>query len=457
MNKPRHSFLPVASRPARGAAALVVAMVLLFGMTLAAFFVNRGMIFEQRTSANQYRSTKAFELAEAGLEWAVARLNDEVEIVGSASSCAAGASTQSFADRYVPVSTAGFGTPSAGQPACSVAANGVVTCGCPAAGTDAVVGADTDPRFMVSFASGGEPWTIRITSRGCTNAGTFCNPGSTATPDGVAVVTALYKMKPSIPVGPGAGLITGAATNVGGNLNVINLDPKSNGITINAGSVVNLDGSTNVTTLAGTPPRSSVLDNDPSLRDLTNADGTGETFFKSFLGEGFTEYQDNSKTWSLKGPGGCGGAQRCSECASANACGQELSNKYADGFEKFWADTDISMRNANRPAADAANPLRTFGTAERPLSIASSAEIEMSGSIVAYGLFYAATATAVYDYADPGTGTATVFGAIVSRSRFTKGTGTLNLIYDPNLFSPGNLRGTMVRVPGSWRDSTGEL
>jgi hypothetical protein len=444
-------------RPARGAAALVVAVVLLFGMTLTAFFINRGMIFEQRTSANQYRSTKAFEMAEAGLEWAVARLNDQATIVGSATSCAAGASSQSFSEHYLPlVAGVGFSAPNAGRPGCSIATNGAVTCGCPLSGTDAIVGADTEPRFTVEFADGGAPWTIRITSRGCTNAGTFCNPASTATPDGVAVVTALYKMRPSLPVGPGAGLITGAATNVGGNLNVINLDPKTNGITINAGSVVNLDGSTNVITLPGTPPRSSVLDNDPSLRDLSNADGTGEKFFKSFVGESFGEYRNNSATWIITS-GSCSGALRCTSCNTPNTCGQAVSDQYTAGYEKFWADTDVSLRNANKPAATATNPDRTFGTEDRPLVLASSAEIEMTGSIVAYGLFYAATATAVYDYSDPGTGTATVFGAIVSRARFTKGTGTLNLVYDPNLFAPGPLRGTMVRVPGSWRDSTGEL
>ena len=60
----------------RGAASLVVAMILLFGMTMVAFYANRGLLFEQRTSANQYRATSAFEVAEAGLEWATARLNE---------------------------------------------------------------------------------------------------------------------------------------------------------------------------------------------------------------------------------------------------------------------------------------------------------------------------------------------------------------------------------------------
>ena len=60
-------------RTQRGAASLVVVMVLFFIITLVAAYTSRNLLFEQRTSANQYRSTLAFETAEAGIEWALAR------------------------------------------------------------------------------------------------------------------------------------------------------------------------------------------------------------------------------------------------------------------------------------------------------------------------------------------------------------------------------------------------
>ena len=47
----------------RGAAALVVVMVLFFIISLVAAYASRNMIFEQKTSANQYRSTAAMEAA----------------------------------------------------------------------------------------------------------------------------------------------------------------------------------------------------------------------------------------------------------------------------------------------------------------------------------------------------------------------------------------------------------
>ena len=51
----------------RGAATLVVVMVLFFIISMVAAYTSRNLIFEQRTSANQYRSTQAQEAAEAGL------------------------------------------------------------------------------------------------------------------------------------------------------------------------------------------------------------------------------------------------------------------------------------------------------------------------------------------------------------------------------------------------------
>ena len=95
--------------------------------------------------------------------------------------------------------------------------------------------------------------------------------------------------------------------------------------------------------------------------------------------------------------------------------------------------------------------------ASRPLSIASSSNIDFKGNITAYGLFYGATATADENYVTPGTGSAIIYGSIVVRGTFVKGTGSLRLVYDANLFTPDKLRGTMVRVPGSWRDTEGEL
>ena len=451
----------------RGAAALAVSIVLLFGMTLIAFFVNRGMVFEQRTSANQYRSTKAFEMAEAGLEWAVAQLNTQ-QSIAAVPSCAAStlAADQRFARRYLTIGAGGLGIVANGRAAGSIAASGNVTAQCPAPGNTATLGNAGEPRFMVEFQTvAGDAWSVRIVSRGCTNAGNWCVDGTTTgtQPDGVAVVTAIYKMKPALPLAPGAGLVTGGVANVvNGNMTIVNEDRASNGITINSGALVDLGSAVNIYTIAGSPPQGSVLDNDPSLRNLNNADATGEIMFQSFTGKTFSEYRDDSNVWVVtRNTCPASAAGRCSTCSSDSDCGTKVMDAYTNyGYEKFWADTaatTIQFGTSNRPVASTANPDRTFGTADRPLIVGSLSNVDFSGAITAYGLFYAATASSTDNYVVVGTGSATVVGAIVTRANFQKGAGTLNLIYKADLFSPSLDFGTMVRVPGSWRDSLNDL
>lgn len=443
----------------RGAAALAVALILLFGVTVVAFFANRGFIFEQRTSANQYRSTRAFEMAEAGLEWAVSRLNDPQTLVAQPScAAAAGAGLTSFRERMLPYVGGAFvfGTqPNMPRASCSIGTNGATTCECATAGTNPAVGANDQPRFLIEFRNPGIPNAVEVVSWGCTGAGAPCTPGSAATPDSNAVVRALYMLKPAFPNAPGAGLITGMSSVLGGSINVVNLDPKSNGITINSGTSVELGTGTQVTTLPGTPDRASILDNDPSLNELTNVPGDpqGDTFFSTFFGETQADYKSNEQTWLITGTAAnCpAGARRCTYCASALSCGSAISAAYDNGSQRFWSDTDVQFNN-NLPTVG------TLGTPQKPVAIASSASVELRGAMVAYGIIYAATATASGDWNYAGSGNGKIFGALVSRGSFNKGgTGNLDLIYDPNLFQPQNAPGLLVRVPGSWRDSLNEL
>jgi len=438
-------------RSQRGAVALVISLVLVFAMALIAFFSNRGMLFEQRSSTNQYRATRAFEMAEAGLEWATARLNDDI-FIATSPSCTAGTGTQSFRERYLSPSVTG--TPSFAvvtadppRPGCSVASDGTTTCSCPTSGTAPALGAATDPRFTVQFNPdpGGDATTVEVVSYGCTNLGAPCDAGSTATPDATAVVRALIKVRPKFPHAPPAGLIAGSSVSTSGALNVINLDPESNGITINSGTTVELGSGTGVTTLPGTPPRASVLDNDPSLNALTNADSSGDLFFQSFFGETQAEYQASPLTWLITS-GACGTRARCSSCSTGSACGAAVSSAINQGVTQFWSDTPVQFSSGNLPANG------TIGTATRPITLAGSSGVEFKSNLTAYGMFFVATASALDNWDYAGSGTAKIYGSVVSRGDFVKGAGTLDVIYAPGIFRAGIATGLMLRVPGSWRD-----
>jgi hypothetical protein len=67
-------------------------------------------------------------------------------------------------------------------------------------------------------------------------------------------------------------------------------------------------------------------------------------------------------------------------------------------------------------------------------------------------MFYVNTATVSDNWDYNGSGTAKVYGSFVTRGDFNKGSGTLDLIYSPNIFLTGQGTGLVVRVPGSWRD-----
>ena len=70
--KPR---LPTQREQQRGAATLVVVMVLFLVMALLAAYANRSLVFEQRIANGYYRASLAQEMAEGGLDWTVAMLN----------------------------------------------------------------------------------------------------------------------------------------------------------------------------------------------------------------------------------------------------------------------------------------------------------------------------------------------------------------------------------------------
>ena len=86
-------------RAQRGASTLVVTLLLLFAGSIAALYVNRGVLFEQRSSANQMQATLAQEVAEAGLEWVTGMMNSPFDV---GTDCAFLTTTNlSFRKKYV--------------------------------------------------------------------------------------------------------------------------------------------------------------------------------------------------------------------------------------------------------------------------------------------------------------------------------------------------------------------
>jgi hypothetical protein len=454
----KHQRSPVLRLGQRGAVSLFVALMLLLGGTIIAFFANRSFIFEQRTSANQYRATKAFEIAEAGVEWALGKLNENLPMAGGAS-CGTGTvvANATFRERYaVPRGVDAthpnpwFDVPTlanSAMPGCrfdpaNVATNGGWTCSCPTGTTAAVLGSTDQGRFGVRLAPvAGDTSAIEILSRGCTNvaaAGDVCDPTSATSPtgDATAVVRVVVKIRPSVTSGPNAALTSGTATTISGALNVVNQHGPSNGITIHSGTTVVSGSGTNVYSLPGTPPRASILDNDPSLSDVTLA--SEDQFFARFFGQTLTDYRRP------------GGSTRIISGCSRQDCGQQIMDIIDTGERQlqFYVEGDVQFQQS----AVTGSSTGSIGTSTNPVIVVASGAMDMQGQIVAHGLFYAATPTAT-TVANPGGGGATVFGAFITRGAFEKqGSGTFNIVYAPTAWGTGQPSGQLVRVPGSWRD-----
>ena len=280
----------------RGAASLIVVMVLFFIMSLVAAYTSRNLIFEQRTSVNQYRATQAHEAAEAGIEWAVAQLNGG-RIDASCLEAGATAADTSFRQRYLAINTnpppdaaSGMvtaltrpalpGPPEPPQPrrAGCVWTGVAWSCSCPSDSNPvlvAPVGTDVFPAFWVSFSTVdiARPGVVQIVSNGCTRLDADClsSDVNTANAEGRALITALVALKGAVATPPAAALTVLGDVNRplvpgGGILSVINTDVDRGGLTIHARGVLSTVDTT-LRSVPGTPSSASYIEGDTSLSD----------------------------------------------------------------------------------------------------------------------------------------------------------------------------------------------
>ena len=378
-----------------GAATLVSTVVVLVLMTLVAFFANRNIVFERKTAANQYRSTKAIEAAEAGIEWAIGNLNSSRKI---STACAAStlSTERSMRDKYLDPDNNGsfLETFSSATPLCTLI-NGAWSCSCPNdGGTPTVAACNTTqgcPTFRVSFANMPNDATlVRISATGCTNAEQPCVNAATATADATATVTQVVKVLSGLATLPAAALSAKGNVDFGANaITATNTDPGSNGITINAGgNITGFINSNTIVSLPGTPPGASLVGTDSSLAVLSD-----DQMFKSFFGMTKDQFKASPATTSVNCSGGC-----------------------------------------NSTVADAID--------------AGARTLWVEGNMTLYGVLYCQNGT----WDNTGGGDAQIIGAAISEGNFTA-TGTPNPTYDPNVLR--RLReatGQFAKVPGGWRD-----
>lgn len=414
----------------RGAAALVVTMLLFFAMVLTAVFVNRNLVFEQRSSANQYRATQAFEAAEAGLEWALAQLNGTAAIGDDCLPSGAASGGTSFRARHLrvdaaratftPVTWLNAATPTPLQPSCVRGASGW-SCSCPAQGAAALTapsGAAPAPAFMLQFQAGPKPGTVRVISTGCTRLAGACAPASGTNADAVARVQVDLGLLGGVRAAPVATLTARGAVNTGTAApGLHNTDPAT-GIAVQAGSTINA-AQARVTAPAGSSLGASLVGNDAALANLS-----ADRFFGSYFGL-------DKASWRLQP------TVAQIDCRSPCAAALQAAVAAAAGPAMVWVEGDLAL----------AGPL-ALGSAQAPVVIVVNGNARLDGGVAINGLLYA---TALTSTGAAGQG-AVLRGAAILEADYT-GDGAPEFAYDPQVLAAlKSSTGSFARVTGSWRD-----
>jgi PilX N-terminal len=422
MNQPTRN-----RRSQQGVASLIIVAVLFFIMSLVAAYANRNLIFEQRTSANQYRSTQAFEAAEAGIEWALAMLN-----AGSISADSCEPSDDpddtTFRERYLSVNDAGVFTARDPDgtglgtvwPSC-VFADGTWACACPSEGAADLEAEGPAFRIRLSAGAGNQPGLVLIEANGCTRRDDQCLdfPARSLGGEGRATVSVMVALRTALPAVPEAAVTARGTVNItGAGLAIWHEDPGKVGLSVVAGGPAS---GFNLSLPTGTLPQ-PFIENDPTLAAIATADRMFTTTF--VLTPNMFADQPGLRVL-VDCDGGCD-ADAVRTQAALNR-GRPL---YFDGDIDFDSDDDI-------------------GSPDAPVLIVATGNITFSANPTVYGLLYSRAA----DWSISGTGR--VVGAAVAEGDLT-GNATTVVEFDKNVLQALQQRtGSFVRVPGGWADFRG--
>ncbi|MDE2437055.1 MAG: hypothetical protein KGM49_12415 [Sphingomonadales bacterium] len=449
---------PGSTHRQRGAGALIVVLVLFFVMSLVAAYSSRNIIFEQKTSANQYRSSQAAEAAEAGIEWAIAMLNAG-NVDANCQPVAAGGI--SFANRYLTIDTTNSATsgtmsavtwPGPGgnvyQVGCVGNAGGGWTCQCPTGknmNLGAAGGGITTPAFMIYFGGGG-PGTIAINSVGCSQVD-YVNclvqaGGQLSSGEAVVRLNAVIALKGAVATPPSAALTVPGTVCATSTSTFTNLEPRVNGTTVDSGGGITVSPACpqpRLVSMPGTP--SSVPPPDTWLAQVLNppaaptAPSTPAQFLQWVLGmpstAGSPMYQQQPAAIRLACP---------ADCAAANLVTVAANNP----GRILWLTADPATGDVTIDSPAAVN----IGSATGPIVMVVNGNLNVpTAAVTIFGLVYGNNNGGNWTVS----GSPVVQGAMVGDGNLTA-VGSPSVIYDFGILNLLRLAsGSYVRVPGSWQ------
>jgi hypothetical protein len=434
-------------------------MVLFFILAMVAAYTNRNLIFEQRTSANSYRSARSLAAADAAVDWTIARLNGGV--IGTSCGDADADATNDFKTRYLnltydgkfepklhPLPAVFAGTPLALkpgtgvnkyqiQPSCSGTSGGSWACNCPTTGPPALLHAGNarEPTFTIAFeeASAKEAGVIGMKIRACdsTRSGTItadnvntfgsCHVNdlqpndpehkNDVRVDAMTMLSISLGLISALPVPPSAALtVVGPIDQTAGTLTAINPDPLT-GLAVHSGGPI----SSPATVRAAGPAGSTA-----NVVSTSDADLIATDFFRKALGLPADKYKQQPASVVIT----------CSGICSASTA---VIPKLAKGPTRIMVvDGDLDL--------DAA----AIGSDATPAMLVVNGKVVVSGSISLKGVLFVAGDLTWEDTAG------TVDGAVIVGGKYS-GKGAPTITYNQALVQRIHKSyGSFVRVPGTW-------
>lgn len=442
----KQHLLTSSARRQRGAATLVVVMVLFLVMALLAAYANRSLMFEQRIAGSYYRASMAQEMAEAGIEWTVAMLNGSA-IDDNCAPVATGGTR--FVDKYLNVSaedraiTSKITPPSSGRAPLAVdcSSDGTsLTCRCPAPNTraaqpatalsgaliptfGAALGTDTVTRYGSFLVDG----------YGCTDSSIDnCSSADSEARSQKTAATILQKTSiayiGAVPSSPAAPLIVkGILTTSGaGGLGLHNTDPSSAGLLVVSSGPPPALNDDRMDSVPGTPPDRARAFGDLSLQNLVNQGTNGNIrFFRNFMGMAPARYPKHPAAHAVT-------------CASAADCGTDLVNAFNAGKRLLTIDGLMGI-NANV----------SIGTVAAPVLIVVNGNVDITGPMELNGMLVVLGSLTWTN----NTPTASIINGMVLVQGDMIANGRMDIVYQQSIANElRNRLGSYVRVPGGWID-----
>lgn len=428
--------LALAPRRQGGAATLVVVMMLFLVMALLAAYANRSLLFEQRISGSYARAGLAQELAEGGIEWALAQFNGPA----TDTACKPATNGKRFVDRYLQIDPADrtFKLPKSYSRLMADCTRDVTNagwaCRCPDipdGGARTKAGPSGGNALTPSFGiqvmfprtntmRGG---TFQLRSLGCISSVVDdCQFESllvrSQSQYARAFVTTTIALVGAVRSPPAAPLIVkGNLAMTGAGLGLHNTDARSAGNLLAIGGAWSGMNDARLESVPGTALDQTRVQNDGALHSTAAAD-----VFKMFMGAAPARYRHHPALREVSCNGDCAGA---------------LEEAYAAGKRMLWVDGPLTI-SSNKTLGSIADPVLILAK-----DVVLEGPFQLNGMLVAQG-----------DLAWHNTGgLSSLINGMVLVTGGMQTDGAMDIVYQQAIADQlRNRIGSFVRVPGGWID-----